>query len=295
MALLTKKELQTIENQMYNKARDIDVALFNYSCGTMPSSYVGFALTLYQNKDGGFGHGLHNDNLNPNSTVFQTLDALKYISLSSLSLDDEENQTMVKKIFNYLYNKNTNYETYDESNLKYACASCYSNKDYSINLLPEVVGRTIELLNEKSPYYRKALALLSKIDTQLLNKDSLSYLELYGYNILYKALINKNISYNEEAYYYYLKLRNKFIDNLNINEYNYYYILELLDDKSEFESKINESLNMMKNELKPHGLYETTTSWDNTYPEAESASLKWLGTRTVFNIILFKKFKEIEE
>lgn len=51
----------------------------------------------------------------------------------------------------------------------------------------------------------------------------------------------------------------------------------------------------MKSELKPHGLYEATTSWDNAYPEAESAKLKWLGTRTVLNIILFNKFQEIEE
>lgn len=295
MALITKAELQTIENQMYNKARDIDVSLFNYINGTMPSDYVGFALTLYQNKDGGFGHGLHNDNLNPNSTVFQTLDALKYISLSNLNLDIEENKAMIKKIFNYLYNKNTKYETYEESNLKYACASCYSNKDYSINLLPEVVGRTIELLNEKYPYYKKAIQLLSKIDIELLNKDSMSYQELYGYHILYQALNNKNISYNEEAYYYYLKLRNNFIEELDINEYNYYYILELLDDKTDYESKINESLNIMRKELKPHGLYETTTSWDNTYPEAESAALKWLGTRTALNLSLFKKFQEIEE
>ena len=67
MIFLTKNELSDIENQMFNKARDIDVALFNYITGTMSNEFVGYALTMYQNRDGGFGHGLDNDNLNPNS------------------------------------------------------------------------------------------------------------------------------------------------------------------------------------------------------------------------------------
>lgn len=295
MALISKNELTSIERQMYNKARDIDVALFNYITGQMNSESVGYGLTMYQNKDGGFGHGLHNDNLNPNSTVFQTLEALKYISLSSLDLTNEENSQMIKKIFNYLYNKNTNYSTYDESNSGFACSKAYQNKLLAVDLLPEVIGRTISLLDSKSPYYRKALALLDKTDNNLLNRDSLSFIELQSYHILYQALEKKNIEFNQEAYYYYIKLRNQYIENLSISDYNYFEILELLDDRFEYNDKINEALNVMKSELKSHGLFEATTTWDNDYPEAESAKLKWLGTRTVFNIILFNKFHEIEE
>lgn len=295
MTLLSKNELATIERQMYNKGRDIDVALYNYITGQMPNEFVGYALPMYQNKDGGFGHGLHNDNLNPNSTVFQTLEALRYICLSSLDLENEDNKQMLKRIFNYLYNKKSEYSTYDEGNLAFACAEAYRNKLLAVNLLPEVLGRTIALLDEKSPYFRKSLVLLPKVDNDLLKRDSLSFIELQGYHVLYDALEKKGLEFNQEAYYYYIKLRNNYIENLKINSTNYFEILELLDDKFAYSDKIDEALKKMKEELKPHGLYEATTSWDNNYPEGESAKLKWLGTRTVFNIILFNKFQEIEE
>lgn len=295
MTLLSKNELATIERQMYNKGRDIDVALYNYVTGQMPNDFVGYGLTMYQNRDGGFGHGLNNDNLNPNSTVYQTLEALNYISLASLDLKNEDNMQMVKRAFNYLYNKKTEYSTYDESNLSFACAECYRNKLLAVDLLPELIGRTIALLDERSPFYRKALTLLAKADSDLLKRDSLSFIELKGYHILYQALEKKAIEFNQEAYYYYIKLRNSYIEKLKIDSTNYFEILELLDDKFAYSDKIDEALQKMKSELKPHGLYEATTSWDNAYPEAESAKLKWLGTRTVLNIILFNKFQEIEE
>ena len=83
--------------------------------------------------------------------------------------------------------------------------------------------------------------------------------------------------------YYYEDLTLKEISN----------VLEVSESRvSQLHTK---ALKKMKEELKPHGLYEATTSWDNNYPEGESAKLKWLGTRTVFNIILFNKFQEIEE
>ena len=217
MTLLSKNELATIERQMYNKGRDIDVALYNYITGQMPNEFVGYALTMYQNKDGGFGHGLHNDNLNPNSTVFQTLEALRYICLSSLDLENEDNKQMLKRIFNYLYNKKSEYSTYDEGNLAFACAEAYRNKLLAVNLLPEVLGRTIALLDEKSPYFRKSLVLLPKVDNDLLKRDSLSFIELQGYHVLYDALEKKGIEFNQEAYYYYIKLRNNYIENLKIN------------------------------------------------------------------------------
>lgn len=295
MTLLSKNELATIERQMYNKARDIDVALYNYISGQMPNDFVGYALTMYQNRDGGFGHGLHNDNLNPNSTVFQTLEALRYISYASLDLKNEDNAQMVKRIFNYLFNKKNEYSTYDESNLGFACAESYRNKLLAVDLTPEVLGRAIAMQDEKSPYYRKAVTLLSKVDSELLKRDSLSFIELQGYHILFNALEKKSLDVNQEAYYYYIKLRNKYIENLQINSNNYFEILELLDDRFEYSDKIEEALKKMKEELKSHGLYEATTSWDNSYPEGESAKLKWLGTRTVLNLILFNKFQEIEE
>ena len=44
---------------MYNKARDIDVALFNVLIDDkFPKSFLSTALSGFQNKDGGFAHAL---------------------------------------------------------------------------------------------------------------------------------------------------------------------------------------------------------------------------------------------
>ena len=64
MAIFKKSELEIIEKEMYNKARDIDVAIYNALFSNMPLMFVSTALSGYQNKDGGFAHALEIDNYN---------------------------------------------------------------------------------------------------------------------------------------------------------------------------------------------------------------------------------------
>lgn len=52
---------------VYRNARPLDLALWRYHFESGSREDVLRALSFYQNEDGGFGHGLEPDNLNPNS------------------------------------------------------------------------------------------------------------------------------------------------------------------------------------------------------------------------------------
>lgn len=296
MRKLTKEELLDIERQMYNKARDIDVSLFNVTLDYLPKDFVYTALSMYQNKDGGYAHSLEIDNQNVNSTAYVTYLALDYFKRSGYNSykEDPEFEKTLNKAFNYLYNRNTNWNIFEESNLKYACAERFRIK--SLSNFPEnaICGLTIHFLDEKKPYYKKALNMLDKIDMKLLASDKLSFDELYGYKIYFDSLISKELSYNDEAYHHYINLKNKFIKNLELNKDNYHMVLHLIEH-DEFSDIVEKAFELMLNDRKHHGLWEASHEWGNLYPEGDSAKLKWLGAKTYDNIYLLKKFGRIGE
>lgn len=64
MKTLTKEDILTIERQMYNKARDMDVAILNSLTEESSKEFVLDCLMMYMNRDGGFGNGLYIDSYN---------------------------------------------------------------------------------------------------------------------------------------------------------------------------------------------------------------------------------------
>ena len=77
MKIVTIEELKKYERILCNRGRDIEIAKFNYHFNEGDRSDVANALSIYQNRDGGFGHGLEPDSLNPYSSPLQTSEALK--------------------------------------------------------------------------------------------------------------------------------------------------------------------------------------------------------------------------
>jgi hypothetical protein len=85
-------------------ARPLEQALYKYHFEHGSELDVVEALMIYQNEDGGFGHGLEPDFLNPNSNPIDCWVASKIIDEIGLSRD----HNMVIKLINYL--KNTPYQ-----------------------------------------------------------------------------------------------------------------------------------------------------------------------------------------
>ena len=56
---------------VYRNARPLDLARWKYHFENGSEQEVLAALSAYQNEDGGFGHGLEEDNMNPHSIPMQ--------------------------------------------------------------------------------------------------------------------------------------------------------------------------------------------------------------------------------
>ena len=91
MKTISLEELKVYEKYIYNRARDIEIAKYNYHFNDGEREDVAMALSIYQNRDGGFGHGLEPDSLNPYSSPLQTAEALKilkHVGYDASNLDD---------------------------------------------------------------------------------------------------------------------------------------------------------------------------------------------------------------
>ncbi|WP_309450614.1 hypothetical protein [Clostridium sp.] len=88
MRKLTLEEYQKIKLWMYRNARQIELSIWRYHFENGSTEEVLSSLSLYQNDDGGFEHGLEPDSWNPNSSPYTTLTAMNI--LSSINFNDKQ-------------------------------------------------------------------------------------------------------------------------------------------------------------------------------------------------------------
>lgn len=96
---LLMKTFELAREFVYRNARPLDLARWQYHFEGGSREAVLHALSYYQNPDGGFGHGLESDFLNPNSTPIATWAATQI--LQEVDLQDK-NHPLLKGILSYL-------------------------------------------------------------------------------------------------------------------------------------------------------------------------------------------------
>lgn len=295
-------------NQMCNKARDIDICIYNTLDGTMPKEFLLDCLTLFETKDG-FARGLHIDNYNVNTSVYQIYEALRLLDMLGFDSSSKEDLyiKIVNKCFNYLYNRaefkdnkwNPNVKTNDD----YAHAKIYSYTDenkllFGYHPTASILGYTLVLCDKNKAYYKKALRLIPIVINDYLNKNEFNKYEHISFLSLYHSLIKTNSFVELQD-----KLKNKLINDaknnisLDFKDYNNLHPLDLafdLDDEL-FNDSINLELDHLINSIKSFGLWDYDGSWGyDKYPEEDSAKLKWIGAITVKNYFYLKKYGRIE-
>jgi len=160
-----------IRQWVYLHARFLDMARWRYHFEGGPANDVLHALSFYQNDDGGFGHGIEYDCLNPNSSPVQFFWGAAGI-LREIGCDAKDHPVM-RRIIEYF--ENCPYVT--ETGCWYAIPS---NNDYPCNpwclytteprfpgdWLPEenvnagAVKFALTYCDEDSGLYRKALKII---------------------------------------------------------------------------------------------------------------------------------------
>ncbi len=306
MLKLTKEDILDIERIMFNKARDIDVSIFNAILDDECKDFVLDSLMLYMTKDGGIGNALEIDNYNPNSSVYQTYEALRILSSLNFNkkVDSELYLTIINKIGNYLFNRCNLVDGFwnplVESNDNYAHSEKYN---YTNNFYPiwkvhptaAILGFIIELMPENKAYYKKALKQIGYVFAEIEKNDNWNEYELISYSYLLRSLRKVNMFETECE-----KIESRLLSETkkHLDDTNFNFPLYLMDTKFDniLEDKINQYLDNLINNRASHGLWEHKESWgSNRYPEADSASLKWIGSESVWNIYLLNKYGRIEK
>ncbi len=308
MLKLSKEAIKTIEFQMFNRARDIDVALFNTLFSDMTRDFVSTALSGFQNRDGGFGHALEIDNYNKDSSTYQVYEALRIVVQAGFKniKEDKTLEDVLKKAFNYLYNKLDNWCPLIESNNYAVCASWFKYNDINIKAFgdaptPAILGYTLFLTDETNPYYKKAYKKALDLIQVFLSKDELTREEFISYKAFIECLNEKNIfpleleSLNKKLYDFACKMverdKSKFDTycNLPLEMFSSY------TNDDEINKLIDEHLDYIIESVAPHGLWEPNFYWDNDQAEASTAQIKWMGVIAIRNLLWLRKFNRIEE
>ena len=301
MKYLNSEYLKDIQEGMYNRALDPDVALFNYEFDKESDpTFLETSLYLYVNEDGGFGHALDFDNVNPNSTVFQTYEALKmFMNVNVLDINhDEISNELITGAMKYL-SKRSRYSLKEKINDKFACALRFKGEDDN-ELLFGILGFMILFNPKDSKYYKKAIDQASNNLNLFLNQTSYDYLTLEQYKLFLQAILLKNEFSDKfiDLENKYNELLSKFLETSDTSK-DYFEILKLLEDSelSTHEQEIFDSaLDNLIDARAKHGMWENTHKWgnENIYPEAMSSEIKWIGRATRVAIHFIHKYNRIK-
>lgn len=307
--LFSKAQQQYLSDQMYRKARDIEVAIFNYLDGTMDNEFVLHALTGFWCKDGGFGHGLYIDNYNINSSPFQVYEAFRIINMVDLdsSCEFEVYDQIVNKAMNYLYNRaeivdnKWNPNVLSNNDFAHSIEFEYNDankKAFGYHPTAAILGYTLKLCKPTKAYYKKALKMIDIMLKDFYNMETLTKYEFISFNSFLQSIkelgLYKDLQPKIEAK---LTKLAKDVVSLDFNELSAIHPLDCafaLEDK-ELKEMIDKELDFIISDVKSFGMWDYKGNWGyDKYPEADSAAIKWVGAISVNNYYILKKFGRLE-
>jgi len=214
-----------IREWIYRNARPLELAVWAYHFEKGDKERVLEILKMYQNEDGGFGHGLEADCLNPNSSPLQTWAATEL--LKNISFEDS-NHRIIQGIIKYLSSgkdfNNNRWRNTVASNNDYPRAPWWSYDDDkgndSFNPSASLAGFILKHTDESYPIYATAKMIAKEaIDhvvsgkqsdemheiachIELLDyiKSSQSEIETQAYETSLKKLVHETIEKDHEKW-----------------------------------------------------------------------------------------------
>ena len=184
-------DFKKAETFIYRNARPLDLARWQFLFENGSKEEVLRILAAYQNEDGGFGHGLEADCLNPNSSPIQTWAASEIVREVELK---DPGHPVIDGILRYL-------EATDAFDGRMWQNTILSNNDYphapwwnhlpspalTYNPTASLTGFIIRYANPDSPLYTLALRLAKEAFNYLKANDPLDsmhtvscFVELFG-------------------------------------------------------------------------------------------------------------------
>lgn len=291
---------------VYKNARPIDLARWQYHFENGSAENVLTALSFYQNEDGGFGHGIEPDFLNPNSSPIATWAAssiireigfedkshpiikgmLRYLE-SGADFDDEHNQ--------WLNTISTN------NDFPHAVWWTYNGKDdFKYNPSAALAAFIIDFAQKDSPLYQKAVTIAKQAVKWILAEPDFDESHITGCFITLYNTLKKQLPEFE----YIAELENKLKNNvkMSICPDSEKWASEYVTKPSVFDIGrdsifYNDNATLAEYETefiitsqRPDGSYPVTWQWWTDYKEYEVSAKYWQCDFAIKNMLYLKSY-----
>jgi len=292
---------------IYRQARPLDLARWQYHFENGTKENVLVALAMYQNNDGGFGHGLESDCFNPNSSPIQTWVATEILR----EIDFTDNtHPIIKGILKYL-SSGLDFDTEHQqwlntvpSNNDYPHAIWWTYKagevEFKYNPTASLAGFFIKYGDRKCDFYNTAIKIVRDA-YQFWNADiahfdqhkTACFIRLYEYCLEAKIEISdmgefkqkliKQVKYElssvaDKWENEYVCMPSNFIDTKNSIFYT-----------TNFELIAKECEYIDKKQLED-GSFAIPWKWWTEYPEYELAKNWWKSDFCIRNLLFLREF-----
>jgi hypothetical protein len=182
--------MDKIINYIKNKARPLEKSMYLYYFETGSKEDVIQSLKLFQNEDGGFGHGLEPDFLNPNSNPIDSWKAAKILDDLKLDKNHEMIQSLIQYFINTKDKDDWNYYFRVKTNNDYPHAPWWhyeeNNKINGYNPTVSILGFLYKYLDINHPVYKKIEKTIDEAIGYLMNNDISEMHELVCFNEFYE-------------------------------------------------------------------------------------------------------------
>lgn len=307
METLSKLLFNQCNRFMIEEARPLERYLFeNYFVRPCEKDIIR-SLGNYQNKDGGFGHGIESDFVLPNSSPMATSVGLRHLS----KLDHhEEAMEMIKHGVAYLENtyraERKGWVTVPEDVNDYAHAPWWTfDTSTGMTIIDKFWGNpSAELIG----YLYKYRHQVTRLDVDDLLETAIEHLnetdnfesfhEIYCYIDLYETLPAKQANRIKEK----LTVAIGQLVNTNPDDWDTY-VAKPLDFIRRSEetfgmamADIHKNLDYIIKQIRNHGVIKPNWSWREEYEaQWEIAEVEWTGLGTLIALLALDQFNRMDK
>ena len=291
---------------VYRNARPLELARWQYHFENGSREAVLRALSFYQNDDGGFGHGIEADFLNPNSTPIGTWAAAEILNEVGFS---DKNSAIVRGIISYL-ESGADFDTEHNqwlntvpTNNDYPHAVWWEytgSPDFRYNPTAALAAFIIRFSEAGSPLYQKACGIAEQAVLWFIGSVPLEEPHITGCFItLYNALsetgagfvdmplfegkLRENVTHcicRDKAKWASEYVTKPSSFQITPNSIFYDDNAELADYECEF----------IKESQLPDGSFTVPWQWYNGYKEFEVSANRWKSGIAISNMLYLKAF-----
>ncbi len=293
---------------VYRNARPLDLARWQFHFENGNKENVLRALSFYQNEDGGFGHGIEPDFLNPCSSPIATWQATEIID--EIRVEDK-NHPVIKGILRYL-ESGADFDTAHNqwlntvpSNNDYPHAIWweYSGRDdFSYNPTAALAGFILRYADCGTEIYKKAREIAEQAAEWFINDSPVGerhitwcFIKLFyavkktDTTVCDMELLEKKL--REQVTCCICREKEKWSSeytarpsDLGITRNSLFY--EDSAELAEYECRF------IKESQLPDGSFPVTWQWCNDYKEYEIAANRWKASFAIKNMLYLREYGE---